>query len=136
MTLVAILEDTGNVVATLEDDMKNVVQGDDATFPFELATQRVNSQIQDPFNISVISDAQSKVCWKAGTTKIEKAFDDADVTVTDGTAGKFTALLDDTESATFPKGELGDIEVSIVIGTTTTKFQLLKSWRVIEKICD
>jgi len=117
--------------------MKTVIQGEKATFNISLAT-RDDDGILRPLDLTGLVEADSKVCWQAGSTKKEKVFSDADITVTaPATLGKLVAILDVAETLLFPAGSIGDIEIIVDKGAgDVTKAQILESWRSLEKICD
>ena len=115
--------------------MKMVVQGEDPIFKIQLGSRDKCAEVATAVDISGITTADSKVCWKAGTTVIEKTFDDADITITDAAKGKFEAVLDAAESVTLLANEVGDIEVLISEGGRIKKYQLLKSFQVKAAIC-
>jgi len=120
--------------------MKEVIQKAREVFDIDLGLQDLTSgsQFIDRFDLTGIVLASSKICWKAGSTKKEKAFDDPDVSIIgDITKGQVQGILDTTETDSFPAEELGSIEVLIDKGAgDVTKFQLLDSFQVKAKICD
>lgn len=117
--------------------MKEVIQGAQGVFDISLA-EKDSAGILRPFDLTGHTATTPQVCWRAGTTKIEKLLTDPDVTIQGlETAGQIRAILDASETLTFPNGEIGDIEVVVDDGLGgIKKFQILESWRVIEKICD
>lgn len=120
--------------------MKKVFQGSREVFDIDLGVKDncTDVEITRPFDLTGIVLADSKICWKAGTTKLEKAFDDPDVSIIGAdTAGMVQGVLDIVETGNFPKDEVGDIEVLIDKGAgDITRFQVLGAFQVIGKICD
>ena len=119
--------------------MKKVFQGAREVFDIDLGVKDTctGSDITRPFDLTGFVPADSKICWRAGTTQIEKAFDDPDVAVIGvDTAGMVQGILDIDETASFPKDEVGDIEILIDKGAgDITRFQVLDGFQVIGKIC-
>jgi hypothetical protein len=117
--------------------MKEVVQGAKGTIDISLGTKG-NDGVTRPFDLTGHTATTPKICWKAGVIKIEKELTDSNVSIIGAdTAGQIQGILTPTETATFPEGEIGDVEIIVDKGgTEVTVFQLLASWRVIKKICD
>jgi len=118
--------------------MKAVVQNTTAEFFMSLG-EKGDDDVVRPFDLTGHDASTPKICWKAGSTKVEKLLTDADVSIVGPEIdGKIKGVLNPSQTASFPNGEFGDIEVVVTktVGGVTTSFQLLKSWQVIEKICD
>lgn len=118
--------------------MKKVIQGSREVFDIDLGVREAGGIITRPFDLTGMVDADSKICWQAGTTKIEKNFEDADVSVIGALKdGMVQGILDVTETGSFPADEVGVIEIVIDKGAgDVTKFQVLEAFQVVPKICD
>lgn len=115
--------------------MKSFIQGSEVVFPIDLATKRT-SGVLDPFDLTGHVAATSKVCWQAGTTKIEKFFTSADIVVTDVPKGKIDAKLLSTETDDFAALDIGDIEIHIDLGGGNVQiFQILEAFNVLGSKC-
>jgi len=118
--------------------MKKVIQGTRDVFDIDLGVKESGGIITRPFDLTGIVEADSKICWQAGSTKIEKTFSDADVSIIGADAdGMVQGILDVVETGSFPADEVGVIEIVIDKGAgDVTKFQVLDAFQVVSKICD
>ena len=120
--------------------MKKIIQGSREVFDVDLGLKDLcsGSNIVRPADLTGMLDATSKICWQAGTTKIEKLFTDIDlVLIGVPKDGMVQGILDVTETGSFPADEVGIIEIVIDKGSgDVTKWQIIDAFQVVKKICD
>lgn len=121
--------------------MKDIIRGEQAIITIELAGKRKSSEILDAFDASNFDKtipSAAKVCFKAGTTLIEKTWDEAEINTVDAAEGILVATLEGSETDTFTANDVGIIEVVYVDDTDNKlirKFQSPRAFQVKEKIC-
>lgn len=111
--------------------MIEVIQGEKQPFTIRLRSKSTG----DPWDLS--ANVEIKVCFKSGTTIVEKLKTLAEVSIVGAvTEGKIQTDLLIADTNLLPKTTEGHIEVLVDYGSgDVRKTQILGAFHVIEKIC-
>jgi len=117
--------------------MKPVIQGAQVPFTINLTeTKNQNGvKVTTPFDLT--GNTEIEVCFKVGSTVVSKKKTVGAGVLIIGAEidGKISSTLEIADSDGFAPGD-GDIEIFETKGAgVVTKFQILKAFQVIEKIC-
>jgi len=107
-----------------------IIQGEKQDFAFNLKSKSTGNR----FDLTGFSEI--KVCFKSGTTLVEKLESLAEVTVVSAADGQITTSLSVADTDSFAKSDDGDVEIHVDFGGgDVKKSQILGAFFVTEKLC-